>query len=72
MSNHDFTVETPERVICFSITSEEARAAYDWLVNARKVQDHTLKGLSPQPPAIIRELFGGFAAIAENRPYGGH
>lgn len=72
MTDHKFTVETPERVICFSLTSDEAKAAYDWLVGARKVQDQALKELSPLPPHILNELIGGLSAIAENRPYGGH
>jgi hypothetical protein len=65
MTDHKFTVEEPDRVICFSITSEEAKEAFEWLRTARKIY-----GMSP--PMILSELFGGFSAIAENRPYGGH
>lgn len=72
MSDHKFTVEQPDRVICFSVTSEEAKAAFEWLKAARAIQDNALKALSPQPPMIIAELYGAFSAIAENRPYGGH
>jgi len=71
MTDHKFTVETPERVICFSLTSEEAKAAYEWMTSAQKLL-RNVHASNENPPAIIRELFGGFSAIAENRPYGGH
>jgi hypothetical protein len=71
MSDHKFTVEEPDRVICFSVTSEEAKAAFEWL-KAAHVALKNVKALGDQPPMIISELFGGFSAIAENRPYGGH
>jgi hypothetical protein len=70
MTDHKFTVEEPDRVICFSITSEEAYNAFEWLKGARIAREK--EGHDALPPAIIRELFGGFNAIAENRRYGGH
>lgn len=69
MTNHKFTVENHERTICFSLTPDEAREAHEWLKAATINQ---LRALSPQPPMIISELYGGLSAIAENRRYGGH
>lgn len=72
MSDHKFTVEEPDRVICFSLTSEEAKAAFDWLNNAHAALKQREGVFSPSPPHILSELLGGFSAIAENRGYGGH
>jgi hypothetical protein len=72
MTNHRFAVEQPDRTICFSLTASEAKDAFEWLVNAKKIQDLQLGVLSPQPPMILSELIGGLSAIAENRQYGGH
>lgn len=72
MTNHKFTVEQPDRTICFSVTSDEAKAAFEWLKGARFALKEVKGNFSPEPPHILAELFGGFSAIAENRPYGGH
>lgn len=72
MADHKFTVEKPDRVISFSVTSDEARAAFDWLRDTRMVAKRAIGDLQPDPPMIINELFGGLSAIAENRRYGGH
>jgi hypothetical protein len=71
MTNHNFIVEQPDRVISFSVTSDEAKEAFDWL----KIALTALRTAQPNrsvPPVILSELFGGFSAIAENRRYGGH
>lgn len=71
MPDHNFTVEDHQRTICFRLTPDEARAAFVWLTDARKVQNAALKDLSPDAPMIVKELVGAFSAIAESRPYGG-
>jgi hypothetical protein len=71
MTDHKFTVEEPDRVICFSMTSEEAKEAADWLNSARAAQKKAGDD-KELPPAIVLHLYGAFKAIAENRPYGGH
>lgn len=72
MTDHKFTVETPERVICFSLTPDEAALAAQWLEEIHGIAKAAAKDLTPRAPMILNELLGGFKAIAENRPYGGH